>query len=260
MKKIYKRSNSPAFLEEHLRNNPNGTWVQFRDVRDGYKEVVGALRTDQRNVCAYCENTFTDGINGLPDFSVEHFHPKTPHNPPPNYSLLWTNLLGVCKGGNARDVDVRERFTLGDYSCDVPKEDFNLTDQILNPISDIPAFPPIFDFDEDGRMAVAATCPEPLFEKANVTIDKLRLSPENGGRSPQPRLIRFRKSALSHLKNQIEQEMIKCNGSLGAALDVLSQIYFDDNPINPYPAFFSCIRWYLGPAAEKRLREINFNG
>lgn len=151
MKKVNK-SGVPERLGNYLEANPNDTWEQLRgNARDVYDAIKAQLRVDQRGLCAYCEIDLADGHGvGLDDFRVEHFHPKSPHTPPPNRSLGWSNLLGVCTGGNAKGICLPSRFSSPDHSCDVPKGDLDWTALILNPLTDIPSFPMLFRFDESS--------------------------------------------------------------------------------------------------------------
>jgi len=261
MKKIKKSGNPPARLSEYLLVNPNNEWRQFKgNDRDGDAQIKSSITQDQRGLCAYCEIDLAPGRNaGLDDFRVEHFHPKKPHAPPPNHSLDWSNMLGVCTGGNAKDVAIRERFTPApDHSCDVPKGNHNWTGLILNPLVDIPAFPNLFRYhDATGEMFVDETnCPLPLLEKAANSIEKLRLSLPADGKS---RLNRFRVATLNGLRERL---LISESAGLtvAEALEEMAEEFFSDDVTKPWPAFFSCVRWYFGQAAEERLRLINYDG
>lgn len=261
MKKINKSEIIPNELANFHLNNPDSDWEAFRNnFRDGYKQVKDQLIGDQRGLCAYCEiNLELYNGNGLDDFRVEHFHPKTPHNPPPNNALEWRNMLGVCLGGNTKGVGNPSLFTPKDFSCDVPKGDLNLTDVILNPISDVPEFPPLFEFSEDGIMNVSSQCPPELENRARETINYLRLSPATTNGSPHSRLIRFRKAIIDQLREQF-RGLLDHGLSDNEAASQLAEIYFSNDDEAPWPSFFSCIRWYLGPAAETRLQAINYCG
>ena len=113
MKKVRKSPMIPQALTDYVVANPNADWEDFRnETANGYAVVKQQLTADQRGLCAYCEiDLHIHAQNGLDDFRVEHFHPKKPHNPPPNHALEWQNLLAVCTGGNIRDLEIRERFT-----------------------------------------------------------------------------------------------------------------------------------------------------
>ncbi len=263
MKKVLKRSNVPPLLNKYLVANPDNEWKQFTgNDRNGHAEVKGALRADQRGLCAYCEIDLALGDgHGLDDFRVEHFYPKKPHHPPPNHALNWQNLLAVCTGGNARGVAASARFTSPDHSCDVPKANHNWVGKILDPLTDIPAFPPLFSYEENtGAMAVdRVSCPADLIEKAEASIDKLRLSPPQTSTTPDSRLLRFRKAVIDKLREDI-QVRLESGYSVPEASAQLAEAYFPASHNLSWPAFFSCIRWYLGPSAERRLHEIDYRG
>lgn len=262
MKKVLKLD-EPAMLREFREQNPDATWEQFKDeCQEGYDAVRMTLRQNQRNLCAYCENDMPnfDG-HGLDDFRVEHFHPKKrPPEPPTNWDLAWDNLLGVCSGGNSRYVGDKERFTTPDTSCDVPKKDKILDDIILNPLYDIPAFPLIFKYDEQGGMAVdLVQCPEHLLAKAENTIKHLNLgASKNNTLQRQRRLTRFREAVLKNLRTEIRKQMDQ-GFSMEQAMAQLADTYFEENG-DAWPRFFSCIRWYLGPVAEAKLKSIGYQG
>lgn len=263
MKKVLKRGNVPPLLDAYTQANPNNDWVQFTgNDREGHSEVKGVLRNDQRGLCAYCEIDLALGNGqGLDDFRVEHFHPKKSHHPPLNHALDWKNLLAVCTGGNAKDVAEKTRFTSPDHSCDVPKADHNWVGQILDPLTDIPAYPPLFSYEENtGAMIVdEASCPAHLVAKAEASIERLRLSPQQTAATPDCRLLRFRKAVIDKLRDEL-QSYLASGISVPEASEQLAIALFPSNHDTSWPAFFSCIRWYLGPAAESRLHAIDYQG
>jgi uncharacterized protein (TIGR02646 family) len=260
MKKVNKSMLVPQGLDDYLQENPNDTWGDFRNNdQAAHKVVQNTLRSDQRGLCAYCEIDLAryHGV-GHDDFRVEHFHPKKrPPEPPPNWDLEWHNLLAVCRGGSEKYLGDNSRSTSPDHSCDVPKNEQNLTGVILNPLEDIPAFPPIFEFDESGGMQVALNCPELLRDKAEKTIQYLHLDLRANVISH--RLRRLRKAVIDNLRNQIMAELSMGKTEIEAASE-LAEIYFSSQQNSQWPAFFSCIRWYLGPSAEARLQAIDYNG
>lgn len=262
MKTVTKTAGAAPLLDAYLQVFPLDKWQQFRrNDQDGYQQVKASLIADQRGLCAFCEIDLAQfqGV-GLDDFQVEHFFPKSPHQPPPNRSLDWFNLLGACLGGYEGNVGDRERFTSPDLCCGQHKGDANLGGKILDPLKDVPTFPPLFAFDEAGNMRVDPDCPSALEALAQATIDALRLSPAPDKSVPFPRLPKFRKKVVQTLGRQVS-ELLNSNGNnLEQALSDLAGMYFPANSDVPWPAFFSCIRWYLGDAAEARLRGIGYKG
>lgn len=257
MKKINKSANCPNGLYDYLMNNPNDNWDQFRgNDRNALEEVQRQLKNDQKGLCAYCEiDLVSDRNRGLDDFRVEHFHPKSPHSPPPNHSLNWDNLRAVCTGGNTESICEPERYTSPDESCDVPKGNKNLVGKILDPLNDIPAFPRYFSYIEQGsdsgKIEVdTELCPESKFDKAKKTIDELHLNAE--------RLLRFRREVINSLRDALQDE-INQGEDLLTATSTLANIYLSQRD-RRWPAFFTCIRWYLGPSAESYLHSVNYDG
>lgn len=263
MKKVIKSTAVPELLAAYRDANPIDDWEQFRGIDpDGYKAVKASLTRDQRGLCAYCEIDLAFGNGqGLDDFRVEHFFPKKPHEPPPNRSLDWNNLLAVCTGGNTKSLAVKGRFTSPDCSCDVPKADKNWTGSILNPLIDVPSFPRLFRYEEQsGTMAVDETlCPPELKAKAEATMQQLHLSPLPTAKIPYSRLQRFRIAVFDKLREEIG-ELLQAGLDEPTAAEQLAEVHFSDNRDKPWPAFFTCIRWYLGTAAETRLKKIGFDG
>ncbi len=261
MKKLNKAADWPPLLATFHATNPHESWESFRDSDNGYDQVKTRLRLDQRELCAYCEiRMATFNGQGLDDFRVEHFHPKKPHSPPPNHALNWQNLLAVCCGGNSKDIGDPTLFTTPNHSCDVPKENKNLTGTILDPLVDIPAFPALFEYTEHGDMAVSTDCPQALFQKAANTIVELLLNPSPTKSAPNPRLRRLRKTAIESLAAQLTDVLAENENDLDAAVQWLCEVHFPENAAEAWPNFFSCIRWYFGPAAERRLTAIGYTG
>jgi len=263
MKKINKNNSAPEHLSQYVKENPNNKWTQFTgNHRDGAEEVQACLRKDQRGLCAYCENDLKDfGGIGLPDFRVDHFFPKSPHVPPPNRSLDWQNLRAVCTGGNSQFIGDPERFqSHPDHSCDVPKGQRNLVGLILDPLTDIDPFEEVFLFDEDGHMFVSPNCELGKKVRAERTIKELRLSPEPDKEVPNPRLVKFRKKVIDVLRAELMKRTDQDVQGTTQAMTELAEIFFPSDSEKDWPAFFSTIRWFLGPAAEQRLRQINYMG
>jgi uncharacterized protein (TIGR02646 family) len=255
MKRVRKSAITPKKLAAFIANRPTADWDDFKGKRGRYKEVAQQLRVDQHNLCAYCEIDLLESTDSatLDDFRVEHFHLKSPHKPPPNWALDWDNLLATCHGGSQKEVTGADgdlaRFTPPDFCCDVPKGDYDWTAKILNPLTDIPAFPCLFEYAESsGKITVdQASCPPELRTKAQASIDLLQLN--------APRLLRWRDDTLKELYEQIAALMQ--NGTdIDAARQAVAQAVFADQ----FPRFFTCVRWYLGMAAEVELQRLAYQG
>ncbi len=259
MKKVPKSTQVPTDLGNYVVANPGNSWNQFRDNEPKALDAVRVqIVRDQRGLCAYCEidTQVSVGGVGLDDFRVEHFHPKSPVDPTHNYGLDWFNLLGVCHGGSQRSVAIASRHTSPDHSCDVPKDNLNLVGVIFDPTNDVPAFPRFFQYVENGmdagRIEVdKVNCPTSLHLKGEQTIEKLRLN--------APRLTRLRKVVFDKLREEISNAE-DAGVPFDVALSNLAQIFLSPSADGHWPAFFTCIRWYLGGSAENHLIAINYQG
>ena len=220
------------------------------------EQVRDQLRKDQGGLCAYCEIDLIESDNtGDADFRAEHFHPKSDTSTAHNWHLDWGNLLGCCHGGSHRNVaDTGNRFTSPDTSCDVPKENKNLDDVILNPLF-LPASPAIYQCDRStGEISViAANCQSlgvPEIQAQN-TINELHLI--------APRLNRLRKTVLDDLNSRIASRVAQ-GDDISATRTYFSKVYLNKNANGNWPKFFTSIRSYLGSDAERHLQNIGFNG
>jgi len=255
--KYIEKSPEPESLNEYLAGDV-GTWEAFRDT-DVYKEVVNQLLMDQRGICAYCEVDLiiADGV-GYSDLRVEHFHPKSDNHP--TWTFNWENLLLTCCGGNRDYIsgDAEGRFTSPDHSCDVPKGNKVLDGVILHPAQEEDLKTLLFKYHSDGRMEVSETCPKSKRDQAHNTISELSLSPEmakKGSKIATPRLVRMRSAFLSGLSEQV-QILLEQGNDIDKAMEALAEILFPEDEAQNWTKFFSCARWYLGPAAEKSLADL----
>jgi len=260
MKKIYKQS-EPNRLGVFRAALPDALWEKdndstgetFRCCRARYQETIQQLRTDQGNICAYCEQDLMSGTNGaLDDCRIEHFHPKSKREQEePNCALEWSNLLVVCCGGNqSKVVDSKKRFDTDqkNYSCDVPKSNKILDDIILNPLS-LPKVS-IWNFHRSsGKVSVNEDACLELginIQMANQTINELNLN--------SPRLVRFRKNILDNL-NALITERLRNGKTVEQALSYIAISLFRKNSAGDWPSFFSTARFYLGHQAEVVLEQ-----
>ncbi|MCC8367190.1 TIGR02646 family protein [Xenorhabdus sp. PB61.4] len=220
----------------------------FRCCSARYQETQQQLRTEQGNLCAYCEQDLLSGTNGaLDDCRIEHFHPKSKREPgEPNWGLEWSNLLAVCCGGNqSRVVNPEERFDTEpeNYSCDVPKGNKILDEIILNPLH-LPNFN-VWKFRRStGKISVNEDLCLSLgldVEMARQTIEELNLN--------SPRLMRFRKTVIDNLNNRIT-ESLKRGQTIEQAISSIAISLFRKNRAGDWPSFFSAARFYLGQQAE----------
>ncbi|QLK46738.1 TIGR02646 family protein [Vibrio owensii] len=261
MKKI-KKCDEPESLREYREANPQDDWKKGFKPNAGKQpniDVRKALLNEQKGLCVYCEIDLKDGEgNAINDFRVEHFYPENPieddkRNDNVNYALHWPNMFGCCTGGSVRSVvDSAIRYTNPDFSCDVDKGNKDWTDRLLNPLVDIPAFPPIFEFNEDGNIGVKSDCPQEIKDKAEHSVHLLKLDSD--------RLIKFRKSIVDKLREQLDELVNSGPMELDDAMELLAESHLSEDSLGNYQAFFSTIRWYLGMDAEKHLTNIGYDG
>lgn len=271
MKRVRKAAEPPTLT--NFRNAaPNSTWEGMRnDVlwggQQAYVDIRAQLITDQGCLCAYCEIDIHD--NDPLKCRVEHFHPKSDPVSPPNWALVWTNMVGVCNGGSYRHTTA-PGFVLeplsDNLSCDAFKDSriqagalaLACEGWILDPMQ-IGAALCLFKISKsDGRLLpddAACLASEPwhgnrhatLAALVQHTIDMLNL---NCDRLKDARLTIVRDIERGK-KRQRDQGF---DATVGLAN--LAERYFSRS----WPGFFTVIRHCLGPAAEARLQAINFQG
>lgn len=277
MKRILKSSATPVGLANYIGQvqpgSPDDNWKSFCDNSSTDKrDVQIQLYKDQHGLCAYCEINIEPQIlrqdfpcTGTADFRVEHFHPQsdTATRSPSgcSWGLDWNNMLACCSGGDDPEVFDKDRFcNKKSHHCDAPKQKKVLDGIILNPLTDIPPFPSLFDEKTTGTNADETTL-EPnkarcdsvsqnCYDKAKNSIRELNL---NCGP-----LNRFRHASLQQIDKRIAKIM-QTIADYDKALELAMCEVFDDSSPT-WPPFFTTIRAHYGIAAEKRLKEINYQG
>jgi uncharacterized protein (TIGR02646 family) len=256
MKRINK-GKIPNRLAIFKHQNPDAKWEKgkndideaFRCNRARYNELQQALRTEQGNLCAYCEIDLIAGTNGKPDdCRVEHFHPKSKREPnEPNWALKWDNLLAVCCGGNNSEVaDPTSRYSADpkEYTCDVPKKNKILDNLIINPLS-IPQ-----DSCWNFNRSTGEILPnEDKFQNlqipidvANRTISELNL---NGKRIRDQRKSLFN-DLTDRIGTYLEEGM-----TIPEAREYIARAILVKNNADDWPSFFTLIRFILSSQAEE---------
>ena len=114
MKKI-RKSAEPAELTHFRTENPESHWDDFRD--SGHYDILrNAVFGDQGQLCAFCEVKIPE--QSVRERRVEHFHPKSDQSTPDhNWALDWSNMIGVCVGGETQ----KEHKLPANLSCDAHK-------------------------------------------------------------------------------------------------------------------------------------------
>lgn len=246
----FRSANPDAFWEKDKKHKES-IGETFRCCSARYQETQQQLRTDQGNLCAYCEQDLLSGTNGaLDDCRIEHFHPKSKREQSePNWGIEWLNLLAVCCGGNqSRVVNSGQLFDSNpqNHSCDVPKGDKVLDAVIFNPLhlpySNIWIFHRStgkISVDEDFCVSLGLNV-----EMAHKTVEELNLN--------SPRLMRARKTVLDTLNDRI-RERLQSGQTVEQARRSIASSVLRKNRANDWPSFFSAIRFYLGLHAEQVL-------
>lgn len=255
MKAVKKSTLGPALLVHYAAANPNNTWEQFRKSDARYRQTKTQLHHDQRGLCAYCEINLilNPGNAKADDFRIEHFHPKSPHAPPPNWALDWTNLLGCCHGGSSKKVSDPSRYDSAYPSCDVPKGNSNWVGVILDPQA-IPPLAMLFSFKSNGADAGeinvdTARCPPQLQQQAADSIVKLKLN--------ATRLKLARKASIEKMTAVLEA--LIAEGNTANPAGTLASQFLDPQQLQ-WTAFPTCTRWVLGAQADQYLTRNNFAG
>jgi len=274
----------PESLTEYRNSQPESTWEDMKNdpLYGGIKaakEAKVALVRGQRCLCAFCEisiapNCSDEGINeSISKKRVEHFHPKSDTNRPPNWNLHWPNLWAVCHGGSGQSEDdkVSGLYPLPqNLSCDAYKDYQIATGKLskepegwLLAPDEVPAFPPIFQYSPHGVPEPHKTnCDEVSFpgkkysssqELVSKTIEHLNLGCY--------RLAERRRIAKAQLEKRIQTARRASPGARveDVMLGIVRRLFAAD-PDSPWPEFFSLLRWRLGECAEDHLRSIGYDG
>lgn len=110
--KIIEKQVEPNFINSFNVSDPydginhRAHWEKLKNQNDYQTEVVDRLLEDQGFLCAYCEIDIyrRDGVGGIQDIGVEHFHPKSSFKDAIAWVTEWNNLLAVCLGSGPIDI------------------------------------------------------------------------------------------------------------------------------------------------------------
>jgi hypothetical protein len=136
-----------------------------------------------------------------------------------------------------------------------------LEGRMLSP-DQTPAFPNLFRFSTEGEiLADENACAGITINGnqlatteslVNATITHLNLN--------CPRLSRLRENVIYELENMFfELSEVEPDRGVELFADYATNL-FDDDPQQPWPEYFTLYRWYLGEAAEGRLKKIGYAG
>jgi uncharacterized protein (TIGR02646 family) len=258
LKKI-KKSPSPNALTLFSQKYPRGNWKMFRNSykRKNYKITKALIFNDQGGLCAFCENL----VNDVTKQQIEHFHSKKDLNSHHNWTLDWSNMIGVCPGG--KDVNQNIHPLPANLSCDAYKDHLivknvlpiDCEDYLFNPLN-LPAFPCLFDLDKrTGELKPKGNYDDVVLELENnyntipelveKTIEHLNLNCD-----------RLNQQRLAVLK-QYNQEVAKArkNGDK-TVFTTLANRWFQQK----WLPFFTTRRILLGHHAENYLSSYGYNG
>ncbi len=251
MKRVLKAEEEPTALTEYKTRFDDApaerTWSKFKKARERRDQVKKQLRTDQRGLCAYCENTLIPD-----DESVEHFVARSVDH---GRELDWANLLLCCAGGErplpeavADGADWYDPQGL--KTCGHAK--LNSREAILNPLN-LPHAPRLFRFrSETGEIEPdEAECRRTGIEAqlARNTIRVLGLKAR--------RLNEARLSLITALVQELAEPGDTEPFTLQRERE-LAAIYLPEAGF--LPAFFTTLRFVLGAGAEGHLASIVFQG
>ncbi len=275
----------PASLVTFRQAKPDADWDEMRNDphhggKEAYTDIKKTLIKGQRCLCAYCEMQIAEEPDDATleatrhEQRVEHFHPKSDRSTSRNWNLDWSNLWAVCQGGSKKSQKLdTQRFLPPlpeNLSCDAFKDHqiekgklpLNPEGWMLSP-EEIPAFPLLFEFDPNGRpQPHSRNCRDfvPIrnnYDDAGTlvakTIEHLNLGCH--------RLNEARRIRRAQVEKDIARERKKNPGASPEEVYLrLMHRYFPRDRDKPWPKFFSIIRWRLGEAAERYLREIGYDG
>jgi uncharacterized protein (TIGR02646 family) len=228
-------------------------WDKFKSEPDYQAEVVDRLLDDQGFLCAYCEIDIyrRDGVGGIQDIGVEHFHPKSSFKDNIAWVTKWSNLLAVCLGGSNNAVhDPDVRYGAPDLTCDKKKADAILDSVILHPLH-MPEAPLLFKVSRtSGELGVdteACVIAGIDAELAQCTISQLNLNAD--------RLKKARRDTLNDVANALI-EQVKKGRSPTEARQIIAKARLTRSN-GRYLRFFTACRSYLGKEAEVVLGSID---
>lgn len=169
---------TPGLADYRAVEREHPSWDGFRSHRAGcaYRELRQVLVENQRGLCGYCETSLSDA-----DTQVEHVVPRSAGASGREGELAAGNLIACCSGQGKSQQEqtadgppARSGHTCGQAKGNRIDPDF------LDP-RDLPATPPLFKVDAEGRITPNERgCAKAGVPAARVTatIEMLQLNEE----------------------------------------------------------------------------------
>lgn len=155
------------------------SWEEFMRDRNAYNPVIESLKSEQFQICCYCEKKLKDQ-----NCHIEHFQPRNGNNSNRSLTFNYVNLACSCNGGHG-----------GERHCGHFKGSNFDPVKFLNPSSQTYSSK-YFIFTIDGRIASASDLNVQEKEKADYMIDLLNLN--------SPDLVSRRRTHTVELMNCME--------------------------------------------------------
>ena len=174
-----RRGPEPQLLTSLTLVHPDRTWDSSGEP-EVHAAIVGGLRHQQGNVCAYCERILVLGGR------VEHVHPKSIQHcdvrPSSNHNYDWLNLLLVC---------------VSSTHCDGPKSDKHLCEAVVFPDELLRDLAYIAVNSLTGEVAPAVGLEPAVRGRLENAIAELNLN--------DPELAELRLATISMIRNELAE-------------------------------------------------------
>lgn len=238
----------PPSYHQFVANYPEcRDWGFFRD-SSAYKDAKAALKTNQSDLCAYCEVRLS-ADNGK--VRIEHFHPKSDADVSHNWMLDWQNIIVVCFGEWDTCDTHKAHVQEGRIVVEGVPKGMEFEGYILNPY-DMP-HECLFAFEADTgklkpnsitceRVPVAGNKHKSVQDLVRATIDVLNLN--------APRLCQWRKDVnreYENLRKELRQKVKNRH-----LRECIAERWFDGGRVLQ---FYTTRRILLGVYAERRIAE-----
>ena len=142
------KGNEPASLTTH--RSSGGTYETYAD-KDGLR---ASLHRDQKGICGYCmQRIVCEPLK----MKIEHFQSQAGYA---NKQLVYTNLIGVCKGNEGKPPS--------QHHCDTKKANNDLSKSPVAP----PDIAKLIDYGVDGKVGSS----DPILNEQLESVLNLNLA------------------------------------------------------------------------------------